>query len=504
MRCQRDLYHLIKSMTKAEKRQFKLFATQHARKDSNNYVLLFDAVDRQEVYDEEKLRRKLRKYNFSKSLAKTKYLLYELILRMLRQLYDGRTTVSKIQGLLEASEVLRSKGLYQQSMVSLQKAKKLCLTFEASQWYLRVLDQEKLLIGYLNQNNVARSMRNWLDSYREKSSSFAAEQQLEQLLMQSRILFEVSRNYQMDELAFNFKSILSDPLLDKARQPSTFLGQAYYLEIYALRAQTLHDVPAAARCYDELFDLWQAHAEYAEFYRDAFIRLNTSYLSYCAATRQSGPHYATALKNIQRVAVAQPEERHRYMLLSYSHDFICHLAMERIECCRMRFLAVNDYLNAGHGRLLDQSTLLNLYFHLGVFHFIDGEYDEAQAMIRQIMAIDKKCDYPNIQNFCRLIGLMIRYEEQEFDLLEYDIMTTHRFLAKHKQVQPIEKLVLNVVKKLIRVKHSREATNLFIDFYSQLQDLQKSWQEPLELTAGSAFYRWVRDKLPQHKNRVIN
>ena len=50
-----SLFELIRSLTKSEKRYFKLLASRHTIGDENNYVRLFDAIDRQEEYDEESL-----------------------------------------------------------------------------------------------------------------------------------------------------------------------------------------------------------------------------------------------------------------------------------------------------------------------------------------------------------------------------------------------------------------------------------------------------------------
>ena len=51
-----QLFALIKSLTKAEKRYFKLFAS--VNNTDANYILLFDAIDAQDVYDEKRIKEK--------------------------------------------------------------------------------------------------------------------------------------------------------------------------------------------------------------------------------------------------------------------------------------------------------------------------------------------------------------------------------------------------------------------------------------------------------------
>ena len=56
------LFELINSMTKSEKRYFKLLSSRHAIGGENNYTLLFDKIDEQKVYNEEKIFKKFKLY----------------------------------------------------------------------------------------------------------------------------------------------------------------------------------------------------------------------------------------------------------------------------------------------------------------------------------------------------------------------------------------------------------------------------------------------------------
>ena len=59
-----QLFILIKSLSPEEKRQFKLFSSKYQRTKGNNYVRLFDAVDKLSQYDEDQLRKKFKKEKF--------------------------------------------------------------------------------------------------------------------------------------------------------------------------------------------------------------------------------------------------------------------------------------------------------------------------------------------------------------------------------------------------------------------------------------------------------
>ncbi|MFZ1593345.1 MAG: hypothetical protein WAT27_14735, partial [Chitinophagales bacterium] len=78
-----NLFKLIKSLDKSEKGYFKKFALGHGK--NSNYILLFNAIDTQDVYDEEALLKKFKTQAFAKQIAVTKNYLWELILRSQRQ-----------------------------------------------------------------------------------------------------------------------------------------------------------------------------------------------------------------------------------------------------------------------------------------------------------------------------------------------------------------------------------------------------------------------------------
>lgn len=48
-----ELFNLIKSLTKSEKRYFKLTSTLQS--GEKNYLRLFEAIENQKVYDEEEI-----------------------------------------------------------------------------------------------------------------------------------------------------------------------------------------------------------------------------------------------------------------------------------------------------------------------------------------------------------------------------------------------------------------------------------------------------------------
>ena len=55
-----DIYQLVHSLTKAEKRYFQRSASLHVIGEKNNYLKLFEALNRQKKFDEQEIIKEFR------------------------------------------------------------------------------------------------------------------------------------------------------------------------------------------------------------------------------------------------------------------------------------------------------------------------------------------------------------------------------------------------------------------------------------------------------------
>lgn len=105
------LHELIHSLTKSEKRSFKILYSSGADAQDKNYIRLFDAVEAMDVYDEKKIKEIFKGETFIKQFTATKYYLYNLILKSLiytRSLQAGHHHAFNLQSI----PVLFQKKLY--------------------------------------------------------------------------------------------------------------------------------------------------------------------------------------------------------------------------------------------------------------------------------------------------------------------------------------------------------------------------------------------------------
>ena len=86
-----SLFNIIKSFSKSEKRYFKLYATRHQAGKENNCIQLFDAIEKQDVYDEPELKKQFANTRIGKNFRLNKYYLNKILLKSLHvSRTDGR------------------------------------------------------------------------------------------------------------------------------------------------------------------------------------------------------------------------------------------------------------------------------------------------------------------------------------------------------------------------------------------------------------------------------
>lgn len=100
-----DLYKLIHSLNKQEKGYFKKFAKRYSEGDSN-FLKLFDAINAQQQFEEESLKKQFKAY------ARMKVYLFNMICDALALYYiEGRNLVIDMLRLYMRATVLEQKGL---------------------------------------------------------------------------------------------------------------------------------------------------------------------------------------------------------------------------------------------------------------------------------------------------------------------------------------------------------------------------------------------------------
>ncbi|WP_431210749.1 hypothetical protein ACQ86N_32995 [Puia sp. P3] len=136
------LFQLIHSLEKSEKRHFKLYIKRSSTKEDLKIVQLFDALDKLSDYDEKSLLKKLPGIE-KPQLSNLKTHLYKQILASLRLLKSADSIDLQLNEFFDYAHILYKKGLFQQSLRLLDRAKETAKANQKFNFLVQVVALEK-------------------------------------------------------------------------------------------------------------------------------------------------------------------------------------------------------------------------------------------------------------------------------------------------------------------------------------------------------------------------
>ena len=138
------LFQLIKSISKSEKRNFKLYANRISSDKETKFLQLFDVLDRLDEYNELIILKKAKDIKQSQ-LPNLKAHLYKQLLTSLRLTQINHDVSINIREQIDHAKVLYNKGLYQQSLRILDKTKVLARKNKKNILVFEIIQFEKLI-----------------------------------------------------------------------------------------------------------------------------------------------------------------------------------------------------------------------------------------------------------------------------------------------------------------------------------------------------------------------
>ena len=138
-----NLFSLVKSLTKSEKRQFKLYVGRLGVNSDSKFLNLFNLLDKAKTYNEAFI---LKSGIVKKQqLANVKAHLYKQILISLKLNPSHQNVRLQIREQLDFASILYHKGLYKQSLKILDKAKELAIVNEEKNSAFEIVELEKVI-----------------------------------------------------------------------------------------------------------------------------------------------------------------------------------------------------------------------------------------------------------------------------------------------------------------------------------------------------------------------
>ncbi|MEO7082131.1 MAG: hypothetical protein ABIY71_11410, partial [Flavobacteriales bacterium] len=140
---QDHVHRLIRSMSRAEKRYFKLYTSRHLVAGHSNQQELFDAISAMVSYDVKALEKQFKGEAFMRRFSITKRRLYETVLESLDAFHSDSSMDDKLRRMLHHVEILNRRALYADAAKVLRAARTLARAHDKQALLLQVAEWER-------------------------------------------------------------------------------------------------------------------------------------------------------------------------------------------------------------------------------------------------------------------------------------------------------------------------------------------------------------------------
>ncbi len=468
-----DLFQLIHSLTRQEKRYFKIYASRHAIEGENKYVALFDAIEQQAAYDEAAIKQKFKNEGFTKQLHVAKNYLYQNILNSLRHFHESRAE-DKFHILMRHAELLHQKKLYDQSKKILDKAKKIAADNER---FLQVLEV------YRWEHHIARSQNNFE----------TLEHYLQHDLQEEFEIIEKYRNF-LEFQALNdgvfvpywktgaIRNELEKEALQQSfhrfgvfqeDQAKSFYALYYYLNAHFSYYYFLGELEESyqyARKLVALFEKLDVNKIKGPLIRNYSSSLNNLYVVQQRLKKYE--EIPQTLEKLRRVPVESPEQKRGLFVRSLNLEIDFYLSQGKFKQGARQIFQLEDEFKSNREKV-DKQQRLGLYYNLAYLYFGAANYDLALDWVNRLLQDSDLKTREDIHCFGRILNLIIHYELGNDQLLEYAVQATTRFLSRRQRLFQVEGVILKLMRrypKWLTIKDKARGFQTLLDEIEQLKE----------------------------------
>lgn len=477
-----ELHDLIKSLTKSEKRFFKLHSSLQS--GDKNYLRIFDAIDRQKVYDEEALKKHFAREVFIRHLPSEKNHLYKLILKALRAFHAESSISGILKQEIKNIEILYQKALYVECNKLLHRAKRIAKENERFYYWFELLNWEKMLLEEAYESGeFTKDLDALIEEEREVIEKLRNLAAYHILYSKINYVFRSGGYVRTDEEHAMVEEISGHPLI-KGRNTALSHRAAticYYTQGFCHWAK--RDWATSLEKFQRVRQILDEQPQIKADLPKRYIKA----LHYIINAQIELLDLGNAAANIKymRGLPTQPGFSGQNIDTQiFSASFISELRLLDRAGEHAKAVELAPAILAGMEELgdrLHKEYELEFCFTLACVHFGAGEMNKALFWLNKVLNDNEPTLRQDIFSYARLFNLVVHYELGNYDLLEYIVRSTQRFLSKRQRADGMETVLMEHIRKLARVSDPMAKRDLFRSMQARFQPLLNDPNESLVL-----------------------
>ncbi len=488
----KNLFHLIKAMSASEKRYFKIYVRSGSGKESK-YEQLFDAIDQQEAYNDEVLRKYI--YNGeeikSRKYSELKAYLYDLILKSLKN-YDENLSVDfKLKGLLQSVRVLYKRSLFDACKQSLQKAKKLAYQFEAFLHILEIIRWEKqIAYAQMDVSFLDNQLSTLADEEKDCLDQLNNLSQYQDIYYQLLITTKKEAFLREKDKAEALKVMMANPLLVDYRLAQSHRARILFYRIYSNYYYSTLNYKGYYQTNKDLLDLMETKPYFLK--EDVSEYISTlSNLTLSCGLLEKFEEVKLCLEKFHAIKPNTLDDELKIHRQYYGARFALIISTGEFEEGRKALAAHQKAVKKFDQTLFEKGGFYFQYFYI---YFGIGDYDKALEYLNQWLNLPRSVARKDLQSIARILNLIIHYEIGNTILLENILRSTYRFLRQQNRLHGFEKEILEFIKESGEAYSKKGMRKAFVKLKQGFERLSKIPTENI-IFQYFDFLSWLDSKI---------
>ncbi len=490
-----DLHKLIKSLNKSEKRYFKLHVGERDQA-SYKFVQLFDAIDKQAVYDEQIILEENPKLS-ENQLSNLKAHLYKKMLQALRQFHHQSVKEIEIREMIDYVLLLYNRSLFKQCKSMLTRAKKWAEQIDNLELQLEIFKWEKrIATQVIEKNNMAR-VNTIITNTRQVTRSINNINRFSNLSSRLNSMY-LKMGFIRDEEDYNqITDLFHQEIPDYDEEKLSFLEKLHLYELLVGYHNMLQDFQNGYYYASRWVEMFERNTQLIPGKVSMYIQAinNLMIAQYKLMKYDEFVKTKRKLKMVRNIKGLVINENIRQRLLKYTfvHEFNRIFMLGEFGHGVALMERIKPQLGAFISQIDSQSRLI-LYYKIACLYTGNSDWQEAIKWLNKIINIEDPDIREDIHCFARIINLVCHYEMGNMDVIEYYLRSAFRFLLKKDDLHNYQRYLLGFMRHLNKGLGEKELTSRFETLRDKLQPLENN---PYEKRSFIYFdiISWLESKI---------
>ncbi len=487
-----ELWHLIKSLSTAEKTYFKRNFTGLAAGEAA-YLKLFDEIAGQKVYDEEKILAKLTGIISTKNISGQKTYLHKQITNALINYHNAKNDETDIYQQILLIRLYRSKGLLDMAYKTWKKAIAEARDTE-SYSLLTILKSEYEKMALFNTFQVENEES--YSIFRGETSSYDNFIKILQLrdIYASVLQLKAKAHFDLSPAVKKKISIIEQRLeAENERQfAQSFWYQHYFLSSKATIYYLLGMAQEALTVLKRIFTLWKNNPQKISTNAEFFIEV-MNMINYAGVACGNLAYVKLAFDDAIHSSIKDKTNKANFQTIRWiTQSKIYHKTAQYNEVDKLVSVIKKEY--KVWAPLLNAELNMTLQNSIAISCFVLENYEDAFYYCKNAFTSYRKSGRQESSAFTQIFLLLIHFEMNSERLFESQLKNTSSFFKRKKEQHPFEKIMINCLGKAFYLQSYEEKKALF---ESTLQKLEEKKGNKVQKAAFNIFNypRWLQSKI---------